>query len=120
MPNLLEVSTFELMKLWGELIEAWYGKASHGHVIEIYSYRLAAPSIYANLLPESTIAHQEYEARAIRLHALLTLFDECYECKSISIGVNRDNDGTLLSPDWERCIPTPFDYRVHVKVTPHV
>ena len=106
MNNLLEVPTFSLMQLWGNLVEALHGKASHGSECEIYAYRFM---IYNPLAHEH---RDEKELRRVAVRAnknLIALCEMFAETSGADIFIN----GTPLDTWPEDFV---FDHRVKVQV----
>ena len=110
--QLLEVSQFELMKLWAELNEAWHGvNGFGGNTAEIYSYRLQLYSPMAHG-PNRT-GTGDIEKRILCHNAACVLVDlvEMF-CHEYSCTATIDN---AEPRKWQYEIDT-FDHRAHVKI----
>lgn len=113
--SLLSVPTMELLKLWGELVEAFHGvNGFGGHVAEIYAYRFNRDDPRRRDSAHGSDLHREaereawHEAREL-LHDLLSTFERVMHADCEVDGVNRW--------DWWQN-SDGFGHRVHVKVTP--
>lgn len=79
---LLEVSPLELMKLWGELVEAYHGvNGFGGDTAELYAYRFL-PYVSS---AESAENENYFKARH-KLNALLEMFCVAYRCSVLVDG----------------------------------
>lgn len=104
------MSMRQACQVYGDLIEALYGNASHGHEAEIYAYRLVGSS------PTAENDNQSELGRAARIDMaldasqaltdLLMLFLQEYEDALVKIDGERYRGGTVK----------PFDHRVHVSI----
>jgi len=84
---LIEVSLIELLKLWGELVEAYHGKNGFGGcVAEIYAYRFTRYSPLAHTPPVTPLGEEELQIINLKAgNALVALVEEfCnqYSCKA--------------------------------------
>lgn len=111
---LLTINPFEMMKLWGELVECYYDVNGYGgNTAEIYAYRLMpySPSVH-NGAPMTDLKEQRsQELNAVAAGALASLceeFEQQYECQ-IEI------DGRSIT-SWYMSYRDSFDHRVHVEV----
>lgn len=117
---ILSVPLIELLRIWAELTSAYYGRASHGDVAEIYAYRLMVRSPKAEKdiveakgnIAWHSLHRDKFISAAKALCELCELFRDEFECR-ITI------DGYQLS-EW-RFLHTSengvlFDHRAHVKV----
>lgn len=105
---LLQVDTFELMKLWAEFVECYHGVNGHGgDTAEIYAYRFNKEVPLAKLayrtsinkpLVISNLAQQQ-------LGALVQLFCATYNCKAMIDNITLKN--------WLSS-PVLFDRKVRV------
>ena len=109
---MIHISTSQLLRLWSELDDAYYGKNRFGgDTAEIYAYTLqpADPSRNPSLAPE----HEYQEAeRYAALQAAQTLFHVLCEFEKIrecSVLVN----GKIITHSLAH---QPFEHRVHIKV----
>lgn len=111
---LITISTMELLLLWGDLVEAYHGKASHGDTTEIYAYRLTrySPLVHGNPKPSKEAAAEIAINAANALCAIAEEFCDHYDC-------NVEMDGQSLETwckahnNWHRDF---FDHRCHVHV----
>lgn len=113
---LIEVSLIELLKLWGELVEAYHGvNGFGGSVAEIYAYRFQRYSPLAHGPPINRRPSDELRDIHLRAgNALVELIEEfCnqYNCQATV-------DGLEVSA-WCRQLNAgafEFDHRAHVAV----
>lgn len=109
---LIEVSIIELLRIWGELVEAYHGVNSFGgHTAEIYSYRLQRFSPMAHIHDDKERQGEINQKAANALVALLEEFCREYECKVMV-------DDLQLN-DWCKQVnyrQIIFDHRVHITV----
>lgn len=104
------MSMRQACQVYGDLIEARHGEASHGYETEIYAYRLVGSS------PTAENDHQTELGRSARtdmafdaaqaLSDLLVLFLQEYPESIVKIDGERYHGGTVK----------PFAHRVHVEV----
>lgn len=119
--SLLTINTLELMKLWGELVEAYHCKNGYnGDTAEIYAYRL---------MPYSPTAHggefgftgaqarrEVNRSAAMALCELCELFAAQYGC-AVGIQGGGDEPKWLEPRDWLKVEAVEyFDHRAHVRV----
>lgn len=112
MSELLKVPTFELINLWGELVEAYHGVNTYGgHTAEIYAYRFQAytPSVHSKIVTNKEAEIELYRQSARQLYELLRLFAETYSRASIK--VNGESN-------WEWLRYEPFHHRLHIEIKP--
>ena len=116
--SILHVSTFELTRLWGELVEAYHGVNNYGGTVaELYAYRLMpySPTVHVS----SSLAYQRADtylqaAQEVQRHAagalreLCELFAEEWEC-----AVMIEGKPPLV---WARENGPYFGRRAHVEV----
>ena len=109
------VSQIGLLRIWGDLLEALHGiHGFGGHTVEIYAYRLHAPSVDVHLLPETVQATQLAE-RATRAAADLCEIVSAFEDEYSAHVFVHTRDGTKpLSAETF----TSFGWRVHLDVYP--
>jgi hypothetical protein len=102
------LSTYEAMRLWGELVEAAHGVNTFGgDTAELYAYRFSTDSPAATLGVGDAVRTQAIE-RGAALYDLLSMFAMAYT-RRVEV------DGERLT----RAMRTrPFVHRVHVKVGP--
>lgn len=106
---LINLPIYQIMTLWGELVEAYHGVNHYGgNVAELYAYRFQPnnPAARELLSFEGFKKEAEIEA-ADSLHNILTLFKKEYDC-IIKI------DGKAFN-SWRKSRQR-FSYRVHVTV----
>ena len=113
---LIEVSIIELLRLWGELVEAYHDKNGFGgNVAEIYAYRFQRYSQLAHLQPITKMGEEELHLISIKAgNALIALVEEfCsqYHCKAMIDEIEPDT--------WCRRLNSgliEFNHRVHVTI----
>lgn len=116
---LLRVSMLELLKLWGDLTEAYHGVHSYGgNVAEIYAYRLMPYSPVVHMPHSEELKQTDtwkdansrlvYNA-ALALRELCEIFQAAYNCTTLI-------DGVLPSTWFEYGGGKEFAHRVHVTV----
>jgi hypothetical protein len=80
----------ELMKIWGDLVEAYYDKTIYrGNTTEIYSYRLEqyCPSVHKRTITQVDERTLEiFTNAALTLKDILEEFIKKYECKVVVNG----------------------------------
>lgn len=114
---LAAVPTIELMKLWGELVEAYHGvNGFGGHTAEIYSYRLQRydPSVHRRIDRDGAYndkSKTHYTCAAHALCALLYEFCSAYNCDAEIEGLKVD-DWCKLTVQGD----IVFDHRAHVRI----
>lgn len=116
---LLRIPVLELLKLWGDLTEAYHGVNVYGgNEAEIYAYRLTpySPTVHGPHGEEfrRTNAWKEANAQvvygaALALRELCEIFQHEYNCTTLI-------DGLLPSTWFEYGDSKEFVYRVHVTV----
>jgi hypothetical protein len=108
---LIEVSLIELLKIWGELIEAYHGvNGFGGHVAEIYSYRLQRYSPAGHAVGGRDDDKQEIYVRAANSLAEIVIeFSRQYDCEVLI-----DDRQPVKWRDLSRL--TPFSHRAYVEV----
>lgn len=111
---ILNIAPLELLKLWGELVEAYYGvNGFGGSTAELYAYRFRQDDPICSECSKETQtrkvaeAAREEEARN-SLHTLLVLFEKIYDCRC-------EVDGMAI-PLWYSHKHHLFDHRVHVQI----
>jgi len=113
---LIEVPTLELLKIWGELIEAYHGVNGFGGcVAEIYAHRLQRYSPIAHQLPITRIG--EEELRVINLmagNALVALIEEFCRCYTCEATIDEIDPETWCR--WLSAGRLEFDHRVHIAI----
>lgn len=119
--GILNIPLGELLKLWGELIEAYHGVNGYGgDTAELYAYRFRRDDPAARLdkvdgekcqLRKDAEHAAEIDARKA-LYGLLWLFEHTVTNAKVRI------DGKMLY-QWQQ-IAEKFDHRVHVKVVREV
>lgn len=114
---LLTVNSLELMKLWGDLVEALHGQNGYGgHTAEIYAYRLTAynPMAHGEGLRAETRDNAQRDMNALAANCLAALceeFQEAFECRV-------EIDGTTSIREWLlRTNEHPYNWRAHVKIS---
>lgn len=104
------LSHHQLIRLWSELEQAYYGDNKYGgDTAEIYAYEVMEYSPVL-CLAQGAFDNQKadaYECAAQTLCEVLAWFAQARECR-VRI------DGRSLTA-WKRDHP-PFDHRVHIKV----
>ena len=113
---LIEVSVIELLKLWGELIEAYHGvNGFGGNVAEIYAYRFQRYSPLAHTQPVYEMGQEELHVINLKagnsLVALVEEFCNQYECKAMIDKIEPET--------WCRRLNSgliEFNHRAHVNV----
>lgn len=122
MSALLTVTTLELMRLWGELVEAYHGVHGYGSTVaEVYAYRLMPYTPTAHMEGgeafRATEMHQEAVSQVQRnagmaLKELCEQFAESYECE-VAI------DGRTPQMWWTYGGGDQFRSRAYVQVQHH-
>ena len=102
-----ELSPLQLATLWGELVDAYWGKNSFGgDEAEIYAYTLqpANPQMYLeSTRPKAEIVLGRQASRA--LCETLEIFCVHYECRVLVDGV-----------PFRKALKHPLIHRCHVKI----
>lgn len=109
---MIHLSQFQLIRLWSELEQAYYGDNKYGgNTAEIYAYTVMEYSPALCMARGTFESHKQeaYRQAAETLFDVLQLFRDQRDC-SILV------DGQPFT-DWIGDDPI-FDHRVHVKVTP--
>ena len=107
--SILHVSTFELMRLWGELVEAYHGVNGYGGTVaELYAYRFM-PHVSVDHMKQSPAYQGEVQCcAATALRELCERFAAEYQCE-----VMIDGKPPLV---WAREDGPCFAHRAHVEV----
>lgn len=106
-----QVPVIELMRVWGELVEAYHGVNGYGgDTAEVYAYRLmgrnpAAEASSTGYRSGGAVRKQERVAR-LAFAQLCTAFELEYGCE-VRIDDHKPEDWVMV---------TRFDHRAHVKV----
>jgi len=113
---LIEVPLIELLKLWGELVEAYHGKHGFGgDTAEIYAYRLQPYHPLAHGRPITENGNEELHLISLRAgNALVALVEEfCnqYDCQATINDIGLDAFFKELNANRFE-----FDWRVYVKI----
>jgi hypothetical protein len=103
MSSLINISSIDLMLLWGELVEAYYGVNRFGsYTAEIYAYHFSWREMFVNKNDKT----KHYQELGEQLLSLVKLFCDKYECSA-------EINGILLK-DFKK--PFYFDHRCSVKI----
>ncbi len=105
---MLHLSQAQLIRLWSELEQAYYGDNRYGgDTAEIYAYTVMEHSpIFAHADGFEQRKQEHYHQAAKTLYEVLTLFETMRECQ---VYINDMRLGEWLCRDT-------FDHRVHVRI----
>lgn len=114
---MMSISQNQLLRLWGELMDAYHGKNGFGSdTAEIYAYTLREDCPSRFLLPEASISKESIaggnRSAADALAGLCLKFEKDHDCK---IRIDR-----MSIKRWRRFAGSDFTHRAHVKVTPNL
>lgn len=108
---MLNVPIVELLKLWGELVEAYHGVNGYGGcTAELYAYRFCRANPMRTLLGDTAEKAKRKDAVQAResLFELVRTFENAYECR-----VTIDGEDSFR---WFQLAGDTFDHRVHAVV----
>lgn len=116
---MLHLSTHQLLNVWNELDDAYYGKNGFGSdTAEIYAYAISEENPSATHLGKTYARDQALEA-AKTMREILELFAEMRQCSILVDGspfLSKIGDTITKTSHFFWDDTAQFDHRIHIRI----